>query len=468
MKISRRHFLRSSAAFGAFTILPSHIALGNQSKSETLAPSERVNLALIGAGGKGGRNRQAMLNTGLCNIVAICDVDLKSERLQASIEAHPNAPRFTDFRQMFDQVSDQIDAVMISTPDHAHFAAAMLAMSLGKHVWVEKPLAHTFGQCTRLMDLAQRSGVVTQMGNQGHSGANYFQFKAWTEAGIIKDVTKITAHMNKYRRWHGWGTETSAYPSEPLPEGMDWDTWLNPSPVNPYSKKLHPGNWRCWFDYGSGAFGDWGPHILDTCHRFLKLGMPEKITAVKREGPNDFVFPQESTIQFDFPEREGMPACEVTWYDGQNNKPTIDPKYGDLVTDKSTGKTSREPIELKAPGKIIYSKDLVFQGDSHSSVLQVIPKEKYMDIRRTLPRFSQKNSDHWANFLLACKGEEESRSPFSVSAPLTQVFNLGVLAQRLGGEIVFDRKTEKVTNNKRANDLLDPTPRKGWEEFYAL
>jgi len=482
--ISRRRFLKSSAVFGAFTILPSYIALGNRSSSPLRAPSEKVNLAVIGVGNQGASDHQAFLATGFCNVVAICDVDLEGKHTLQARQTHqlapldpsttshspifPKARTFTDYRKMFDQMADDIDAVLIATPDHSHFCATMLAMSLGKHVFVEKPLAHTFGQCERMMDLAKRSGVVTQMGNQGHSGANYFQFKAWNEAGLIKDVTKITAYMNNERRWHGWGSSVTEYPSEPIPTGMDWDLWIDSAPVHPFSQKLHPQEWRSWFDYGSGAFGDWGPHILDTCHEFLKLGLPEKVTAIKREGPNPFVYPQASTIRFDFPQRENMPACEVTWYDGIDNKPEIESEYGNLITNTTTGETSRESVKIKHPGKIIYAKDLVFQGGSHSSPLKIIPREKYLDLRPSLPRFPQKNSNHYANFLMACKGEEETRSPFAISGPLTQVFNLGGLAQRLGGELQFDAKTKQIINNPIANALLDPTPRKGWESYYTL
>lgn len=488
--ISRRSFLKSSAAFGAIAFLPAHIALGKSATNGHLPPSERINLAVVGIGNQGGRDRQHMIDSGLCTVVALCDIDLEGKHTLKARQAHqaapiaqandsttgtgaqpqpeatvyPKARVFNDFRRMFDVMADDIDAVLIATPDHSHFAITMLAMSLGKHVFVEKPLAHTFGQCERMMELAARSGVVTQMGNQGHSGANYFQFKAWSEAGIIKDVTRITAHMNKARRWHGWGSSVTEFPREEMPSYIDWDSWISSAPLHPFSNKLHPQEWRSWFDYGSGAFGDWGPHILDTCHRFLNLGLPEKVSALKLDGANPFVYPQASTIRFDFPKRGDMPPCEVTWYDGIDNKPEVEEEYGELIE----GSSKRAPIELKAPGKIIYSKDLVFKGDSHSSPLTIIPKEKYMDMRRTLPRFPQKNSDHYANFLLACKGEEESRSPFNISAPLSQVFNLGIIAQRTGSDILFDRKTKQITNNALANKLLDPAPRKGWEEFYRL
>lgn len=450
---SRRDFLKRSLAYGSISILPSYIALGQRATGAPVPPSERVQLAVIGIGNQGNGDRKLMVSSGHCEVVALCDVDLKGGHTQAAQKAHPKAKRFTDFRKMFDQMGDQIDAVLIATPDHAHFCMAMLAMSLGKHVYVEKPLAHSFGEVERLIAMADKSGVVTQMGNQGHSGANYFQFEAWTKAGIIKDVTRISAFMNNRRRWHGWGTDVTGYPTNPLPPGMDWDTWVGPAPMHPFSKKLHPQEWRSWFDYGSGAFGDWGPHILDTSHRFLKLGLPSVVEAVELEGTNPFVFPQSSTVRFKFPAREGMPACDVTWYDGTSNRPEVEAELG---------------VNIKAPGKIIYAKELTFKGGSHSSTLQVVPKEKFMEIRGSLPRVSGKNSNHYANFLLACKGEEEARSPFKISGPLSQVFNLGIITQRLGGKIEFDRASKKITNNAKALALLDPAPRKGWEEFYAL
>lgn len=450
---SRRDFLKKSAIFGGLSILPAHIALGQASGGKQ-PPSKQVRLAVIGIGNQGGNDLRIMANSGHCTVVALCDVDLEGKHTQGSQKAHPKAKKFTDFRKMFDAMADDIDAVLIGTPDHAHFCMAMLAMSLGKHVYVEKPLAHTFGQCERLIAMAEKSGVVTQMGNQGHSGANYFQFKAWSEAGVIKDVTRISANMNSPRRWHGWGSGVTEYPTDPMPKGMNWDTWVDSAHVHPFSKKLHPQEWRSWFDYGSGAFGDWGPHILDTCHRFLKLGLPTSVEAINRSGENPLVFPQASTIGFKFPARGDMPPCDVTWHDGVGNLPKVEPELGD--------------VNVKQPGKIIYGKDLTFKGGHHSDVLQVVPREKFMEIRKDLPRIEGKNSNHYENFLLACKGEEEARSPFSVGGPLTQVFSLGILAQRFGGKIEFDLATKKITNNEIAQALLDPAPRKGWEEFYRL
>ena len=485
---SRRQFIKSSAALSAITFLPSYIALGNRSSSG-FAPSEKVNLAAIGIGNRGGAVLKTMYDSGLCNVVAICDIDMGGAHTHVNrfrfgatendpspvkgktVKRAPHKARsYTDFRKMFDEMGDEIDAVLVGTPDHSYFAATMLAMSLGKHVYVEKPLAHTYGQTARMMDLAERSGVSTQMGNQGHSGGNYFQFKAWTEAGVITDVSRITAYMNRPRRWHGWGQDTTAYPTDPKPDYVDWDLWhATVAEKAPFSKRLHPAEWRSWHNFGSGAFGDWGPHILDTCHEFLQLGLPHTISAEKRDGANDFVYPQASSIRFDFAERgPGLPACAVTWKDGVKNTPALEEEYYDVVTDKKTGESDLVEPKLNTHGKIIYAKDFVFQGGSHSDVLRILPKQKYLDMRRSLPTFSQKNSDHYSNFLLSCKGEEKTRSPFSISGPLCQVFNLGMIAQRLGGTLKFDTKTQTITGNKVAQELLDPAPSKGWEEFYSM
>lgn len=443
-KLTRREFGRLAAAGAAYSLLPGRV----------LGANERVNVAFIGIGGMGFGDAKSIQGTGMVNVVALCDVDMGGNHTAKGEATFPGVPKFKDFRRMFDTMGDQIDAVTVAVPDHSHFPIAMLAMSLGKHVYVEKPLAHTFREIDLMMAAEKKYGVATQMGNQGHSGANYHQFKVWREAGIIKDVTRVTAYMNSPRRWHGW--EIDGYPSdEKQPETIDWDTWLGTAPERPFSGKLHPGNWRSWYDFGNGAFGDWGPHILDTVHRFLELGYPEQVTAEYRDGPNDYIFPQATTIRFDFPARGTEPPVAITWYDGVKNLP---PRPKELAADR----------KLDRNGKVIYSKDLVFKGTTHGSPLRIIPEERMQDMAKDLPKVPS-GSGHHKNFILACKGEEKTKSPFSVSGPLSQVFCLGVIAQRLGGEIKFDRSALRVTNNKVADQLLaGPPPRKGWEEFYRL
>mgnify|MGYP001180875252 FL=1 len=468
---SRRIFLKQAMmASAAAAVAPSLLT----AKPRLAAPNERVNLACIGIGNRSGEIIRDLYATGLANIVALCDVDMGAPHTLKTLEKFPDVPRFQDFRQMFDKMGNQIDAVSIGVPDHSHFPITMHAMGLGKHVYVEKPLARTFQECELLMKAADKyKKVVTQMGNQGHSDANYFQFKTWVDAGIIKDVTAITAHMNSPRRWHGWDPNIKSYPSaEPIPDTLDWELWHSAvAQQHDFNKDYINGQWRCWYDFGMGALGDWGAHIIDTAHEFLDLGLPYEVECTKATGHNKFFFPMSSTIVFRFPERRRMPALDITWYDGLDNLPPIPEGYGVSGLDPnipppSTGEL--EPVKLN-PGKIIYSKELTFKGGSHGSTLSIIPEDKAKDMAAKLPEVPASPSNHFANFLKACKGEEKTRSPFEISGPLSQVFCLGVLAQQLNTKIEFDRKKKVITNNKLANDLLvGPPPRKGWEQYYRV
>ena len=474
---SRRSFLKKTAALTALsvvapTILTRTVTGAVMPTSKLANAGERVNIAFIGVGNRGGEIARDLYNTGLCNVVALCDTDMGARHTEKVMGMFPDVPKFQDFRVMFDKMGSQIEAVTVGIPDFAHFPVAMLAMSLGKHVYVEKPMGRTFNEVELMMKAAKKYGVVTQMGNQGHSDANYFQFKAWVDAGIIKDVTAITAHMNGDRRWHRWDVNMKNFPpKEALPETLDWDTWLSAAQHHDYNKDFVNGQWRCWYDFGMGALGDWGAHIMDTAHQFLDLGLPYEVDAVKIDGHNKLFFPMASTLLFRFPARGNMPPLDITWYDGVKNIPAVPAGYGVSKLDPnipppSTGQL--QPASLN-PGKIIYGKDLTFKGGSHGSTLEIIPPEAAKDMASKLPEVPKSPSNHAANFLKACKGEEKARSSFEIAGPLSQVFNLGVLAQQLNTKLVFDREKKKITNNKVANQLLVGTkPRKGWAEYYKL
>jgi hypothetical protein len=310
------------------------------------------------------------------------------------------------------------------------------------------------------------------MGNQGHSDPNYFQFKAWKEAGIIKDVTAITAHMNNSRRWHKFDSNMKSMPgAELVPATLDWDTWLGTEQWRDYNKDYINGQWRCWYDYGMGALGDWGAHIIDTAHEFLELGLPTEINMLYAKGHNPFFFPYSSTILFKFPARKNMPACDITWYDGLDNLPPVPAGYGNVELDPTIPPPSSGqivPSKLN-PGKIIYGKELTFKGGSHGSTLSIIPEEKAKEMKSKLPEVPKSPSNHFLNFLLACKGQEKTRSPFEVAGPLSQVFCLGVIAQQLNAKLIFDPKRKKITNNDLANQLLiGAEPRSEWKYFYNL
>ena len=482
MNNSRRKFIRkSAAAIGAMTIVPSHVlfakdeiknAAGEVLRSRIVAPSDKINMAFCGVGNRGGQILKEFKKTGLVNVTTLCDVDMGGKHTLENIKRNADATRYQDFREMFDKSVKDFDSVCVGTPDFSHFPITILAMSLGKSVYVEKPLTRTFNESELLIKAAKKYGVATQMGNQGHSEGNYFQFKAWVEAGIIKDVTRITAHMNGRRRWHGWDTNMSKYPVNPeMPETMDWDTWLMAGIEHPFHQDFHNGQWRCWYEHGMGALGDWGAHIMDTAHEFLELGLPYEVDPLKIEGHNPLFFPQASTLAFKFPKRKKMPACTINWYDGMDNIPEVPAGFGKVEVDPNIPAASTgavKPAKLGA-GKEIYGKDLTFKGGSHGSTLSIIPEEAAKDMEGKLPEVPKSPSNHFENLVKATKGEEKTRSPFEVSAPLSQVFCLGTIAQRLNTKIVFDRKKKQITNNKVANNLLVGTPpRKGWEEFYKL
>ena len=471
---TRRNFLRTMALTSAGVAMGSTSTLLNaKSYSQVVGANRKVNVAHIGIGNRGEQIIGDFAKTGRLNVVALCDVDMGAPHTQKVMGMFPNAKRYKDFRKMFDEMGNQIEAVTIATPDHSHFAIAMLAMSKGIHVYVEKPMCRTFMEAELMMDMARRHPeVVTQVGNQGHSEANYFQFKAWMEAGIIKDVTAVTAHMNNSRRWHKWDANIYKYPdAEPTPETMDWMTWLMQCAYHDYNVKYHLGDWRCWYDFGMGALGDWGAHLLDTVHEFLELGLPYEISMLRADGHNDFFFPYSSTILFRFASRRNMPPVDVTWYDGLDNLPPLPAGYGVAGLDPNIPATNQGDIEDTKlnPGKIIYSKELTFKGASHGSTLSIIPEEKAKEMEKFLPEVPKSPSNHFENFIRACCGEEKTRSPFEIFGPMSQMFCLGVIAQRLNTQLFFDTRLKRFTNNDFANALLSGMPPcKGWEEFYKL
>ena len=476
MKSTRRDFLKQMTAITAAAAIPGIVmAAGTNAKKvepRKVKAGQKVKLACIGIGGRGGDIINDFYRTGLCDIVALCDIDMGAPQTKRISDKFPDAPRFQDFRELFKKMGDKIDAVCIGTPDHSHFPIAMLAMSLGIHVYVEKPMAHSFYEVELMMEAEKKYGVVTQMGNQGHSEANYFQFKAWKEAGIIKNVRAVTAHMNNSRRWHGWDSKIQSYfPEQPIPSTLDWDTWLCGEAYHKFNKDFVNGQWRCWYDFGMGALGDWGAHLIDTVHEFCELGLPTEINMLRAEGHNPFFFPYSSTIEFKFPARGDMPPVDITWYDGLDNIPAVPEGYGTMELDPNIPPVAGgkiQPAKLN-PGKIIYTDDLTFKGGSHGSTLTIIPESKAKEMAPRLPEVPKSPSNHFANFLLSCQGVEKPRSPFSIAGPLSQVFCLGVIAQQLNAHLKFDPETKQFTNSPVANLLLRRgIPRKGWEQFYLL
>lgn len=435
----------------------------------------KVKIAYIGIGNRGAQNIVEFDKTGCVDVVALCDVDLDGKQCERVRKMYPKAKLYRDFRKMFAEIGNEFEAVAISTPDHNHFAPAILALNQGKHVYVEKPMSCTFHENQLLIDAALRNPqLATQMGNQGHSEANYFQFKAWKEAGLIKDITKVNAHMNNIRRWHKWSADIHRFPrEEELPAGMDWETWLGPRAWHDYNHDYHQGQWRCWYDFGMGCLGDWAAHIIDTIHEFFELGLPYEVTLTKEEGWNQYFYPFSSTILFRFPSRNGNGPVDITWYDGLGNYPELPKDYGASIENKNvpgTNMTDTAKVTLN-PGKEIYTADgTIFKGGSHGSTLEIIgDRGKELAGKVASIEVPQSPSNHYQNFLNACMGKEKTRSPFQIVGPLCQAFSIGVIAQRLNAQLFFDERTKTITNNPFANAwLVGPEPRKGWEEFYKM
>ena len=462
--MNRRGFLKSALAAGAFPLLPGCFS------SKAYLANGKVRLAAIGCGAQGWFDLQKLADNGdVCEVVALCDTDIGAKHTLGALKRFPTLPRYQDFRKMFDEMADGIDAALVGIPDHSHFCAAMHAMRLGKAVYVEKPLAHSLRECELLIAAEKKYGTVCQLGNQGHSGDNYNQYLEYYRTGVIKDVTRIVSHMNMERRWHKWNGKVFGYPkAEKLPATLDWDTWVSAAPYHDFSKDLAYGEWRCWYDYGMGCMGDWGAHILDTIHRFTLEGdLPTEVKIANLEGLNPYVYPSQDTLTFNFPAKGRHGDITLEWWEGLHNQPK--PPEGFRFVDNvglfpaSTANDGLVDPKLK-PGKEIYQADgTIWQGLSHSSTLNRVGSAE------PLPAYAKATVDHYRNFLLAARGDVEVRSPFRVSGPLCEIFCLGVAAQRLGRGFKFDPVAKKAIGDEEVNKLLEgPAPRKGWEAYYKI
>ena len=467
MAISRRGFMGAALAAGTFSLLPG---------CRTFCGS-KVRLACVGIGQQAWNDIREFQKTGLCEIVALCDTDLLGKQCESALKAYPDAPRFTDFRKMLDAMDGKIDAVAVMTPDFSHFPALMASMKRGLAVFSEKPLAHTFEECELLIAAAEKYGVVTQMGNQGHSGNNYYQFKHYVETGIIdiSKLKKLTAHMNNPRRWHKWNGNVKGYPAKvERPEGLDWDTWLGTAAYHDFSHDYDQGEWRSWYDFGNGCLGDWGAHIFDGIHEFFGLGLPTEIAISDVQGWNPYVFPMVDTLTFKFAATAKRKALNIVWREGIGNYPELPKGFkhadGSKGIPTSGGQDFSKKMNLSA-GKEIWMEDgSAWQGGSHASPLSLCGADKDVEIPDWEYRGGGCNwpNQHWENFLRAVRGEIKTTSNFEVAGPLSQVFTLGCIAQRLNRSLKFDPVKKEFVGDAEANALLAPAPRAGWEEYYEV
>lgn len=438
---SRRQFVKSATGtLAAFTIVPRHV-LG-QGRTP---PSEKLNVACIGVGGRGGASLHGVRNE---NIVAMCDVDWS--RAGDAFANFPAKRRYRDYRRLLDEMDRQIDAVTIATPDHTHAVIAMDAIRRGKHVFCEKPLAHSIHEVRALMKAGREHKVVTQLGNQGHSFDTIRMFCEWIWDGAIGDVTEVHAACGSVYstidQLHRLGEEHE------IPEGLDWDLWLGPAQFRAYHPLYVPGTWRRWMPFGCGVIGDWVCHVVDPVFWALDLGAPKTVRAeAKGYDPKVHAetFPKGSIVTYEFDAKGDRGPVKLVWYDGTE---TI-PRPEDLEPGRNVPGTGA--IVIGDKGKIMY-------GSHGAGGVRLFPEEKmkaYRQPARTLPRVK----DHFVDWLDAIKSGGKAGSDFDYGGPLTEIALLGVVGiKRLGQTLQWDGPNMRFTNCDEANADLHPAYRDGW------
>lgn len=473
-KVSRRKFLKTTGIIASgIMIVPRHV-LGGKG---FIAPSDKLNIAGIGVGGRGEGILNGAFKSNTSNIVALCDVDDK--RAANTFTKFSNAARYKDFRVMLEKQKD-IDAVMIATPDHTHAVTAMAAMQLGKHVYLEKPLTHSIYEARVLTEAAKKYKVVTQMGNQGASGDGVRKIIEWIAAGTIGEVTLVHCWTNRPIWPQGVQTPSGKYE---IPPELDWDLWLGPAAERDYNPAYLPFKWRGWWDYGTGALGDMGCHIIDPPFRALKLGYPISVEASSGQVySGDFQLadipdscPPSSKVHLQFPAREGMPPVELIWYDGG-----IMPKRPEeLLPGEAMGNSDGGVIFEGSKGKIMCGVYGV-----NPTLLPTRLMEEFKEPEPTLPRIPGGSDGHQQNWIQACKEGSPTTSGFEYAGPFTEAVLMGNLGIRsYNFKILKEGKTPtswdpwnfpgrikldwdgpnmKITNFDEANAFVKREYREGW------
>jgi predicted dehydrogenase len=441
---SRRHFFFGGLLAGAVPAA----GFGSAASLKQLgykSPNEKLNIAAIGAGGKGASDIAGCQTE---NIVAMADPDDK--RAEKTFKQFPKTPKYKDFRRMFDKQGREIDAVLVSCPDHMHATASMWAMSRGKHVYCQKPLTRTVWEARQLTEAARKYKVATQMGNQGYSTEGARQCCEIVWAGDIGNVTQVHAWTNRPLTW--WPQGPDVVPKEaPVPATLDWDAWLGIAAWRPHSPAYVPHNWRGFPDFGCGAIGDMACHILGTPNMALNLTAPASVECVRQEGKGKYTFPQRALIRFDFPARGSMPPVKVFWHDGLKARPEIE------------GVASDEPLGDKdANGSLLMGDKGMVTTGCYGERTRLAPAAKMQDYKPP-PQLLTRSPGHYRDWIRACKGGDPACSDFSVAGPFVQWMLLGVIAMKFEGKLNWDARAMRFTNNNQANKHLRPAFRKGWK-----
>lgn len=441
--LSRRRFLRAAGAGVAGIVIAPRRALGARGQTP---PGEKLNLGFIGAGGRAEANLAGLASQ---NVVALCDVD--ETRAAGARKAHPNARFFTDFRRMLDAVGDSLDGVVVSTPDHTHAICALAALRRDKHVYCEKPLAHSVGEVRALMRAARERKVVTQLGNQGHSSDAMRSLREWLTDGAIGNVHTVHAFC---------GSDYSRIEDLPrlrerpaVPATLQWDLWLGPARERPYHPAYLPGKWRGWMPFGCGVIGDWVCHVVDPVYWALDLGAPTTIRAEARNydpKAHADTFPHGTIVTYGFPAKGARGPVKLVWFDGAERPP----RPAELEADD----------KLPGIGALIFGdKGTILHGSHGADRVRLIPDarmEAYQKPAKSLPRVP----GHYVDWLQAIRAGRPAGSDFSYGGPLTEIALLGVIATRLPGQTLeWDGAAMRFKNSAEANALVNPPARRGWE-----
>ncbi|HUU09107.1 MAG TPA: Gfo/Idh/MocA family oxidoreductase [Phycisphaerae bacterium] len=465
-RLTRRRFLKRAAALtGAAAV--AQAGVGPLVLAEGAA-APKLRCAVIGCNGQGMASVHAAAGE---RIVALVDADDK--RLAATLKElaakYPDSnsgaiKTYFDYRRLFDEMAKDIDVVFVATPDHHHASASMRAIKLGKHVFCEKPLAHTIHECRALAEAARAANVRTQMGNQGHCADGYRRLCEYIWAGAIGNV--LETHT-----WIGMvnGGTGGRPPSRPMPEGLHWEEWLGPAPYRDFHPGLHPGAWRSWWDFGNGTLGDWGCHQLDGVFWALKLGHATSVECLEMHGGSDERYPLGSAVRYEFPARGNMPPVKVHWYDGVKDDPANPGKQVPVrpaLVAEFEQKYNRKFDQSWGGGGTLYIGDKgVMVTGNYGSGPRILPEEAHKAFpvpAESLPRI---RGGHFADFLRACRDGKPAAAEFSYAGPFTEGILLGHLAYKagIGKRVEWDGAAMRTRNMPELDRWIRREHRKGWE-----
>ncbi len=430
-----------------------HILPGRLAGAERLSPNEKLNVAGIGIGSQGGSDIDAVAAEGH-NLVALCDVD--DNYAAKKFAQYPKAKRFKDFRVMLDKMGQEIDGVVIGTPDHTHAVIAMEAMKHHKHVYCEKPLAHTVHEVRALRAAAREQKVVTQLGNQGHSSGSIRQLCEWVWAGAVGQVHTVHAACDAFKEVYCQLRNLDKLgQSYEVPKGLDYDLWIGPVPFRPYTPFWVPWNWRGWLPFGTGTIGDWFCHVVDPSFWALNLDAPTTLLAEVADydpAKHGLTYPPATQITFSFPARDGRGPVKMVWHDGNNRIP----------------KPQDFPADEKMPGTgaiLLGDKGGITHGSHGAGGCRLVPdklQDQYSGKNAPAQKIPRVKNHAW-DWTEAIRTGRQAGSNFDYGSPLTQVALLGAIAIRFPGQtLAWDEKEAKFTNLEVANAYLNPPYRSGW------